>query len=376
MIVAYYVHAIISASGAEKGPLVVDTWRGKVLPPRFARWASRHIPAEDLTLYPGFINAHDHLTLNHYPRTRWRARYLNAREWAAEMSAQLDAGHFADLRAWPLRDACWVGGLKNLFSGVTTVVQHNPLHRPLRRRDFPVYVWRRYRWAHSLYLSDAASIQHGSRGRAPFFIHLAEGTDTAAGEEYATLETLGAARPNTLLVHGVGLRGDALARVVETCGGLVWCPSSNAFLLGQTANVRPWAAADKLLLGSDSRLTADGDLWDELRAAYATEQINARALFRAITMTPARILGAPGRGCLAPGCRADAVALRLPPGLDPFAGLLTAERGALAWVMRGGRLAWDATAAQPNAAYAGRPVRLDARLWRAARRLHLPDLDI
>src|SRR5260221_7111368 len=87
----------------------------------------------DRTVYPGLINAHDNIEMNHYPRTKFRPIYANARQWSQDFSATLAEEPFASLRKKPLEVQCAIGGMKNLRSGVTTVAQHNPLHRPLLR---------------------------------------------------------------------------------------------------------------------------------------------------------------------------------------------------------------------------------------------------
>src|SRR5690606_749391 len=98
------------------------------------------------TIFPGLINAHDHLELNHFPRTKFRERYDNAHQWGEDINARLNESPFKELRAYPLEDRLLIGGLKNLLCGVTTVAHHNPPHKPLFRKDFPVRVLRKYGW--------------------------------------------------------------------------------------------------------------------------------------------------------------------------------------------------------------------------------------
>ena len=268
MIECYTGALLITPDGPREESLVIDTRRGRILPAEAQRRATRHIDARGLAIYPGLINAHDHLELNHFPRTRWRERHDSAHQWADDMGPHLDEEPYRSLRQLPLEHRCWVGGLKNLFSGVTTVAHHNPLYRPLRSRNFPVRVLRRYTWAHSLYLETPEAIQkaHSRAKDRPFMIHLAEGTDAESAGELRRLADLGCLSERTVLIHGVALAGDDFDLAVRKSRGLVWCPSTNDYLLGQTAQVQPWYEAGKLALGSDSRVTADGDLLDELRA--------------------------------------------------------------------------------------------------------------
>lgn len=291
------------------------------------------IALDGLTIYPGLINAHDHLELNHYPRSVFRARYDNAHQWGEEVSAQLEKTPYRELRAYPLVDRLFIGGLKNLLSGALTVVQHNPPHASLFSRDFPVRVLGRYGWAHSLHFSKRADLlaSRADAGDSPWFIHLAEGTDAVAAAEYAQLDGLGCARPNIVIIHGVGLSADDLRRAAKTVRGLVTCPSTNVRLLGRTVNLKAWLAnGGKAAIGSDSRLTADGDLLDELHAAREAYPSLETRLPALVLEDAARLIGLPERGHLRPGAPADWFAL--PSGLS----ILDAKRADLALVVRGG----------------------------------------
>ena len=42
------------------------------------------VDLEDSYVFPGLINAHEHLELNSQPRLKWRERYDNASEWVAD----------------------------------------------------------------------------------------------------------------------------------------------------------------------------------------------------------------------------------------------------------------------------------------------------
>lgn len=279
---------------------------------------ARHSPAIDLSasvVLPAFINAHDHLELNHYPRTRFRDCYGNAHEWGQDVNARLSQPPFDALRRYPLWERCFIGGLKNLLCGVTTVAQHGALHPPLRRADFPVRVLARYGWAHSLHFETLAQVQKSYRRtpkRQGWFIHLAEGTDTTAQAEYQQLSALGCMGTNTVLIHAVGITRpadlDALAK--QPARGVVTCPTTNRYLLGCThASPLFQQAAQTVAIGSDSRLTADGDLLDELHAGASFLMADNAHLLATVTRNPAKILGLPQIGHLEVGARADWIAL-------------------------------------------------------------------
>src|SRR5512135_2191011 len=65
----------------------------------------------DLIL-PGFINAHDHLELNNFPRMKWRERYTNASQWIADFQPRFtsDPALVAAMSV-PLGDRLLLGGV-------------------------------------------------------------------------------------------------------------------------------------------------------------------------------------------------------------------------------------------------------------------------
>jgi hypothetical protein len=279
---------------------------------------SAAVDLDGCAVFPALINAHDHLELNHYPRTKFRDRYDNAHQWGEDVNARLEDEPYKTLRAYPLWDRLFIGGLKNLLCGAIWVAHHNPPHRDLFRSDFPVRALRRYGWSHSLHFTPDEEVVRSYRAAppdAPWFIHLAEGTDEIAASEYQRLKALGCVGRNTVIVHGVGLKEEDIAEAAPTVRGLVVCPSSNRYLLGAEPPIRRWlAAGGRLAYGSDSRLTADGDLLDELELDGAPAD--------------ASWLGFASAGALRPGCHADFIALR--------AGVRRPRRADLALVVRGG----------------------------------------
>lgn len=302
---------------------------------------------------PGLVNAHDHLELNHFGRLKSRDRYDNASGWIADMSARLatDAA-IRERRAHPLIERLFIGALKNLLVGVTTVAHHNPFYAEMRR-TMPIRVVRRYGWAHSFGLEGRPAGARGEPGgevavrwRAtppdvPFLLHLAEGLDDEARGELPRLEALGCLKPNTVIVHGVAIDGNGWRRVARAGGGLVWCPASNQFLFGRTALVRDSidgadGARVPVALGTDSRLTGSGDLLDELRAAREAVPMRDDALLEMVTCAAATLLRQPRAGRLAIGGPADLIVIP-PLAEEPGAALLEARRRDVRLVVLEGR---------------------------------------
>jgi cytosine/adenosine deaminase-related metal-dependent hydrolase len=291
----------------------------KIAGTRIAALGARPRPGETILdlhgsrLLPGLINAHDHLQLNHLPRLQPARRYVHVRGWIAEIDKwRRTPGPLQAAVAVPLEQRLFLGGVKNLLSGVTTVAHHDPLHAPLCAVDYPVRVVQRYGWAHSLYMEGEARVLESQRRTPPdwpWIIHAAEGVDEEAQEEFWRLERLGCLRPNTLIVHGVALGPAERQRLVAASAALIWCPSSNCHLFGATAMVAELAAAGRVALGTDSRLTGSRDLLTELHHASSHAPLGSESLQALVTRDAARLLHLPDCGVIAPGARADLVVL-------------------------------------------------------------------
>jgi cytosine/adenosine deaminase-related metal-dependent hydrolase len=264
-------------------------------------------------LLPGLINAHDHLPLNHLPRLEPARRYRHVREWIAEVERRrrVDAVLKAAVEV-PLAERLLLGGVKNLLSGVTTVAHHDPLYPSLCELRYPVRVITRYGWAHSLYVEGEAKVSESHRRTPtdwPWIIHVAEGADEEAREEFWRLDRLGCLRANTVIVHGVALEAPERRRLTAAAAGLVWCPSSNLHLFGMSADVAELLSEGRVALGTDSRLSGSRDLLEELRAAAQQSALSSATLEALATRDAARLLRLADCGRVAPGARADLLVL-------------------------------------------------------------------
>jgi cytosine/adenosine deaminase-related metal-dependent hydrolase len=92
---------------------------------------------------------------------------------------------------------------------------------------------------------------------------------------------------------------------------LVWCPTSNLHLYGATAPAELFDTGIDVLLGTDSLLSGDGTLLDELRVARGLGRMDDARLLGSIGATAARRLGLPAP-TLEVGAAADVVVLRRP----------------------------------------------------------------
>ena len=240
-------------------------------------------------ILPGFVNAHDHLQFALFSRMG-NPPYRNYVDWGDDLHRsfpELIAKHHAIPKAIRL----WWGGIRNLLCGVTTVCHHDPLWPELQREDFPVRVVREYGWAHSLALGgDLRQARHATPEGRPFIVHACEGIDKLAHNELQGLDRLGLLDDMAVLVHGLAMDREGADLLRRRRASLIVCPSSNKFLYGKVPDASLLSRIEMLALGSDSPLTAEGDLLDEVRFTMRFLDMSPSAAYRMVTTAPAAIL--------------------------------------------------------------------------------------
>lgn len=320
---------------------------GRIAASPVAGMGSRDL--RDHLIFPGLINAHDHLHLNAFPPLEPHEPFPNSYAWMAAFQPRMSDPHITALRAIPSAVRHWHGALKNLLCGATTVAHHDPMHPVFDEPAFPVRVLRDFGWSHSLGLgasgSDRTPLSYGpslldsfasTPATQPWIIHLAEGTDLVAALELKELDAMGRLAANTVLVHGVGLSETDQDLVIARQAGVIWCPVSNLTLLGRTLAPRRLMDAGRLALGSDTRISGSFDLLHDLREAAAHSDAASAEILDLVTERASRLLAMPEVGGLAPGQRADL--LILPDmGAAPYDALLQLRRADIRAVVRDGK---------------------------------------
>ena len=253
--------------------------------------------------FPGLINSHDHLDFNSFPRTGNHV-YKNYTEWGKDIRENNQEAINAVLKIpRPLRTQ-W-GIYKNLLNGVTTVVNHG---EHLIINDSPITVFQDCYSLHSIHFENNWKYQLNSlfKKKGSYVIHIGEGTDAASGKEITTLTKWNLFKRKLIGIHGVAMNESQATRF----HAVVWCPASNFFLLNCTAPVDQLKKHTNIIFGTDSTLTAEWNIWEQLRQARGTKLLTDDELLDAVGSTAASVWDM-NNGTLASGKDADIVVAKI-----------------------------------------------------------------
>jgi cytosine/adenosine deaminase-related metal-dependent hydrolase len=166
---------------------------------------------------------------------------------------------------------------------------------------------------------------------------MGEGTDEQSGATLETLNERGMLGPHTVIVHGVAFTDDQRKLLRGRGAALIWCPTSNLFTLGRTLSPVEVNASGRVALGTDSALSGEGDLLDEIRAARALG-VSADRIYAMVTTTAADTLRlSDGEGQCDTGGIADVIAVR-DKHLSPAETLCSLTSEDIELVITGGRV--------------------------------------
>jgi len=234
--------------------------------------------------YPPFINSHDHLISNWYPKAGFGKTYPNVSVWVEDMKhtdafkernkVWINDGSF-DLTQEAAFKIVQLGIYKNLFSGCAVVQDHIPNQKPTYYENTPINVLKEYAQFHSLSMGnwwggEAADKEYKkTNGKIPFILHLGEGIDDDAKECFTHLKNNNLLKSNTLLVHGIALTKEQINECAEAGTSICWCPNSNFYLVGETLDIlSALECGVNVVLGTDSTMSGGINILDELQFAH------------------------------------------------------------------------------------------------------------
>jgi 5-methylthioadenosine/S-adenosylhomocysteine deaminase len=305
-------------------------------------------------IYPGFVDAHNHVAYNVLPKWTPPKLYVNRGQWQrAKAYTEFKAPYsqlkdrdklFCEMVKW--------GEIKALISGITAVQGTSPgsvcvrtLVRNVENQN-ELGTPRGYLRTFILDIRSFDDTVDWNVTKA-FVVHIAEGlpTDSVSLREFQTLKQKGLLRAETAIIHGTAFGDAEFAEMGAAGTKLIWSPQSNRVLYGQTTQI-PLALRHgvSVSIGVDWNPSGSDDLFDELRVAadFNEEQfggvIKDKDWIRMITVNPAKALALDGFvGRLAPGLKADLTVLRAQND-DPYRSLLANHKQDVEMVWVGGEL--------------------------------------
>jgi cytosine/adenosine deaminase-related metal-dependent hydrolase len=327
------------------------------------------IDCSNCFIYPGLINSHEHLEFNLFSRLG-EPPYPNAYEWGDDLHRRWKS-EIAKIDEVPFRHRLWWGAWKNLFSGVTRVVHHNPYYVHFRM-GYPVDVVKRYTWAHSLrFDADLKGALARRKAATPFVIHLAEGRDDESFREVAELDQMGGIDDRTVAVHAIAIDQPDVELLIRNHASVVWCPSSNSYLFHRTTPIHYLHGRVPVALGTDSSLSGSISLFEELRVARNMSSLPGANLFEMVTSVPRRIFNlSSDAGAIVEKGRAD-LFVTAATAADPYERLTRCEPGDICLLMAEGKvvLSDESTVRQMHASLKPFPLLLNGNeryVWPAA----------
>lgn len=333
------------------------------------------IPVNGIVL-PAFIDLHNHLTWNVFPRWRPARSFGNRYEWQdlpeydrvlrtpqsrivadglgchADLFAEVKAlaggaasvvGSFGRASA-PDGNKCIEGLVRNLdlrpsfppYPAGPTACQGDASGFPVSalgvvvNEIFPLEVPPdRF----SFYLCE---LKNG-RLRS-VLIHLAEGRDSSAHREFRMLRAQNVLVEGLVIIHGAALTLPDFQEMQAKKVGLIWSPRSNDELYGGTANIPAATQAGvTIAIAPDWSPTGSAGMLQELNyAATRYPYVKADQLVAMGTSIPAKLARVDDRiGRLAKGLYADLLVIK-PRGTSPYEAVVTATAAAVQLVMVGG----------------------------------------
>ena len=260
----------------------------------------------DTIAYPPFINSHDHLISNWYPKAASHS-YTNVNDWVEEMKSTdsflernkvwINDGKF-DLTQGTAPLIISLGVYKNLFSGCAVVQDHIPKQKKEYYKHTPINILEEYTQCHSLSMGNwwggktAVEEYRNSEGKMPFIIHIGEGIDELAKKCFPRMEELGLLQSNTLIIHGITLTRNQIKKCAESGTSICWCPESNLFLIGKTLDIDSCLEFGvNVVLGTDSTMSGSKNILYEIKSANKNfPHIPMKEIFRMISTNARKAL--------------------------------------------------------------------------------------
>jgi cytosine/adenosine deaminase-related metal-dependent hydrolase len=299
-------------------------------------------------VFPGLINAHDHLLGNYYPRVG-TGPYMNWRPWDNDLKT---APVYEERGKISNFDLYVIAAYRNIISGVTTVQDHIPHFVNEEFIDkLPLRVIKRYSLEHECSSYDlkwgrGITVEHNDavKNDMPFITHIEEGYDEEATLGIDILKELNALDEFTVLIHGISLSKEDISDIAKHKANLVWCPSSNYYMFKDTTDIKELLVQGvNVSLGTDSPMSGGLNILDELQFAHTlykelyNEEIDYKTLVNMVTVNAAKAMRLKDLGRIQVGNIADFLILCNGDVSNPYKSLVNAGFDNISMVISEGK---------------------------------------
>jgi cytosine/adenosine deaminase-related metal-dependent hydrolase len=352
-------------------------------------YANAPVLATRGTIYPGLIDLHNHLAYNALPawavgkRYEDRSQWRRARDYAARVGImhKLRTGNparavarYVEVKAM-LGGATTLQGMRSSFGSVSSAMRGLVRNVEIGGKGMP----RAGSSVQDLEIADAGTVAKFraaiAREQSAYFYHLSEGVNDAARQFWQDLEHGDLLGPGLVGIHCLAVPPAGFARLAAAHAAVVWSPTSNLMLYGETLALRPVLDSGVTwVLGCDWSPTGGKNPLFELKVARAVAAaqgvtLPARELVAAVTSrAAAAVRWEAAVGQIAAGFRADLLVLA-GAAADPYDQLISAVESDVELVMidgvvRAGTTAlFDAAAVPARGREAVKVGKRDQQLW-------------
>jgi hypothetical protein len=239
------------------------------------------VELENVLVFPGLINAHDHLEFNLFPFLG-NGPYQRYTEWSADIHRRYKDQIEKILRI-PIDLRLKWGILKNLINGVTNVIHHGNHRALIRSMNYPVYL--NYQYLHALETEPYWRLKLAGSMKKNVMIHVGEGDTEIDRQGIDRLLRWNIRKRNLVGIHAIGMMEEQAKKFKS----IIWCPDSNLRLYGKTAAIDKLKKHTAILFGTDSTLTSSFDIWSQIRLARNLHVLSEDELLESLLYQPRNI---------------------------------------------------------------------------------------
>ena len=228
------------------------------------------------TIYPGFIDPHNHAKYNIIPlwdhgtdgwdnRYQWQAEdsYRDAKEVGCSLTDPT-AQRFAELRALAGGNTALQGSSTSYTDTFETMLARN-----IELYNFGKdYIHTKVSEIVSDYEGNHIKEGNASGDLDAWFLHLAEGIDESSRAEFDILVQNDLLVGELVVIHGTGLTQAEFDALGNVGGSLAWSPTSNLILYGETTDIATAKAEGvNIMIGPDWAPSGSKSSMHELKTA-------------------------------------------------------------------------------------------------------------